>query len=271
MPGFVTRSRRSKRPRWTSQDFVTIRVSDLWEASMRDWLSGWHYGRTHNCGTTDRRLRGPRLTGHHVIRTDDADGMNRSSRAGKYAATAGAIWLLLWFHQAKTHGLSAMNERRFLLGATWMDSGKFYVVVFVLLLLWAVHVFRARPTSGVVARVVFGLLCGSLVVLAIATAIEFWPFPFGSYRLSFEQSSLARAGGSVQSVTTLIFALSLIPFGTGLALEKVTPWWLVPITVIAAFAGFFLTPSNFVPAVGWVMVGATLSMPKDAARGRIAS
>jgi hypothetical protein len=191
--------------------------------------------------------------------------MEHTFKSGKYLTIAGLIWLLLWFHQSQTHGFSEDNERKLFVGATWMDSGKFYVVVYALLLLCVIFLFRARSHSSPFTKAVFALVTGSLAIVSVGTVIQFWPFPFGSYELSFEQSPLARVGGIVQALATLAFALTLVPFGIGLVRERVIHWWLIPLMVIAAISGFFLTPANFIPGVGWIAVGVALLARKETA------
>jgi len=49
-----------------------------------------------------------------------------------------------------------------------------------------------------------------------------------------------------------------VPFGIHLVREKVLPTWMVPVVILGSAATVFLTPSFFVPAVAWLLLGLTL-------------
>lgn len=60
------------------------------------------------------------------------------------ALIAGVVWLVLWGHQAMTHGTTQLNEMRMALGFTWMDSGKLFVMPFLLLIVTMLGLGRSR-------------------------------------------------------------------------------------------------------------------------------
>ena len=55
--------------------------------------------------------------------------------------SGGVLWLLLWSHQLLAHGTSEQNEKKLVLGLTWMDAAKLFVASFVLFLLAAVAAY----------------------------------------------------------------------------------------------------------------------------------
>ena len=86
---------------------------------------------------------------------------------------AGVGWLVLWGHQALTHGPTERNEMQMALGFTWMDSGKLYVLPFLLLIVTMVGLHRSQRSPGRLGK--SGLVVvAALVWLAVGTAIEFW-------------------------------------------------------------------------------------------------
>lgn len=93
-------------------------------------------------------------------------------RSGQLAAIAGALWLILWAHQAVTHDLTAVNERRLFFGMTWMDSGKFYVLPFVLLLISVVGLSRARQNPGKLGRAGFVFTVLALLLILVGSRRE---------------------------------------------------------------------------------------------------
>ena len=96
------------------------------------------------------------------------------------------VWLLLWRHQALAHGPTQINEMNMALGFTWMDSGKLYVLPFLLLIVTVIGLYRRHTDRGWLRKSGY-LVLGALVWLVVGTVAEFWGFQLGSYELTFEE------------------------------------------------------------------------------------
>lgn len=89
------------------------------------------------------------------------------------------------------------------------------------------------------------LTFGGLGFLIIATELEFWTFPFGSYEVTFEEArglagSDARA--MIQAVASLVFTLGLIVLNLDLVRARVIPIWAALVLIMGGLATVFLTP-----------------------------
>ena len=134
-----------------------------------------------------RYLCGPRVADQFA---DRSHSLRRNvRRAAVLAATAGGVlWLLLWTHQLAAHGTTEENEKRIVIGLSWMDSAKFYVLCFLLFLVSALAAYQSagRPSpSGLAA---LALTAGGLLTVATATAVQFWPVAWGSLRSRLRRS-----------------------------------------------------------------------------------
>lgn len=183
-------------------------------------------------------------------------------------ASAGLLWAAIWFHGTQTHGFTAENEMRLWLGATWMDSSKLLCLPFAAV---AVGLFLMGRDAAIgrVARWLWVMLLFVVTVQAFGVVVGYSPFPWGSYELTFEEleqsngyPAVVSLGGIAQAMGSLIGTLLLVPVGIALTRARRMPWWAVPAAVIAMLSSFFTTPASWVPAVGWFLVSAGVSLKR---------
>ena len=174
---------------------------------------------------------------------------------------AAAIWFLVWLHQRVAHGTTEVNEQRLAAGLTWMDSGKFLVVAFVLVL---VGLASLTGRSGRPLRIGWNggtFAIGALVVLIVATALEFWTFPWGSYSATYEEATGfagSNAAGAFQALVSLVVAVALGAFGLELVRAKAIPIWLAIVLVLGGLFTVYLSPVFLVSGVAWLVLGLVL-------------
>lgn len=162
---------------------------------------------------------------------------------------------MLWRHQALTHGMTQDNERLMALGFTWMDSGKLYVLSFLLLIATMVGLQRGQRDRGSLGK--SGLLVIAIfLLLAVGTATEFWGFPLGSYDFTFEEEM--NNTWWLQFVSSFLLTAAFVPFGINLVRERVLPAWMVPVLVFGAATTVFLTPAFYFPGIVWMILGSML-------------
>jgi len=185
------------------------------------------------------------------------------------ALLAGVIWLVLWRHQTLAHGTTQVNEMRMAFGFTWMDSGKLFVLPFLLLTVTMAGLHRSLRNPGRLGKSGF-VVVAALIWLVVGTVTHFWGFPIGSYDLTFEEEvrPLFQDGWRVQMLGTLFLTLAFVPFGIALVRERLLPAWMVPVLVLGAASTVFLSPAFYFPGVVWILLGLTLLRRRWRAGGR---
>lgn len=186
-------------------------------------------------------------------------GTSIRSAAAAAWSVAGLLWLLIWLHGARTHGVTQVNEKRLWLGLTWMDSAKFLVVSFLAVLL-ALYLSAkvGRPLSRW-GRLAWGASLAVVAVQVVGVALQFWPFPWGSYRVTFEaRSGFTSVGGPLQAVASLLGVLLLALAAVALAQAGAVRLWVVPVLAVGMLTTFYLTPASWVPALAWLLMAVAL-------------
>lgn len=146
-----------------------------------------------------------------------------------------------------------------------MDSGKFLVLALLLVGVALASLIQHRLQPGKLGRTASMLTFASLGLLIIATTLEFWTFPWGSYAVTYEQATgLAGSNqmGGIQAVVSLVFTLSLIALCVDLVGAKVISIWVAIALVVGGLTTVFLSPVFWIPAAAWLVLGLVLLRKK---------
>jgi hypothetical protein len=181
-----------------------------------------------------------------------------AARRGWAAAiTAGVVWLGIWAQQAYAHGTTQLNEMHVVLGLTWMDSAKFLVVPFGLLIVAIAALGDRRGRPGRLRRAGFAVTYAALVGLVIGVALEFWSFPWRSYAKDFDEP-LPAFGGLVQTLASLAFTAGAALLAVDLRRSRASGWWMGVVLVVGAATTVYLTPVLVIPGIAWLVLGVSL-------------
>jgi hypothetical protein len=180
--------------------------------------------------------------------------VRNSGRLGAAASlAAGVLWLLVWLHQREAHGTTEVNEERVVLGLTWLDSAKFLAAPLALLVPAFAALYRRRGHVGALGRAGFAATMAALGALVVATAVQYWSFPWGSYAVDYDAPP-RRVGEIAQNLAALVFAVGLALFTVDLARARVMPPWAAPVLVLGGLATFWFSPAWWLPGVAWLLL-----------------
>jgi hypothetical protein len=185
------------------------------------------------------------------------------------AWAAGALWAAVAVHQMSAHGLTTVNEMRVVVGLTWMDSAKALPVALVLLLPGMLCLVR-RADAGRARRapVLVRVVAALTLISAVAGGVDFWTFPWGSYRVTFESR-----GSSFpwQFVSAVLAGLLLVVLAVMRRRADRGEWAVLLLLAAGMVVGSLWTPALLWPAFAWAGFAGWLgwcARPPRGDRGR---
>ena len=160
-----------------------------------------------------------------------------------------AVWVAVVGHQLQAHGTTTVNEMTVVAGLTSMDSAKALPVALVLLLPGLLCLLRrADADDARKATLLVRVAAALLLISSIAGLVDFWAFPWGSYRVTFESRGSSFPWQFVASVLAGLVLLVLAVLRRRAARGE---WAVLLLLASGMVGGSVWTPALPWPALAW--------------------